>query len=171
MNNDVEVFAHFFKRLGEFPVWKTITGVFIWAVSALYGEFRPAYTAIIVFVIVDWIGALWFAWVDPHTKIESRRMREGVVKLLVYAVALSMGHFCSMISALSALEAYIQGIIATTELISIFEKAKKLTDHYGVRIGLIDLVMRFLHGRREQMENQGEVSPQKSQNGPPLIHG
>lgn len=152
MENEINVFTHFIQRLTEYPVWKTIAGIFIWVMSRLYGDFKPAYMAIIVFVVVDWIGALWFAWVDPNSKIESRRMREGVVKLLVYAVALSMGHFCSMISALSALEAYIQGIIATTELISIFEKAKKLTDHYKVRIPLIDLVMRFLHGRQNQTQ-------------------
>ena len=150
MEKELDVFTHFIQRLTEYPVWKTIAGIFIWVMSRLYGDFKPAYMAIIVFVVADWIGALWFAWVDPHTKIESKRMREGVVKLLVYAAALSIGHFCSMISALSVLEAYIQGIIATTELISIFEKAKKLTDHYGVKIALIDLVMRFLYGRQNQ---------------------
>ena len=171
MENEINVFTHFIQRLTEYPAVKTIAGFFIWVMGALFGDFRPAYMAIIVFVVADWIGALWFAWVDPNSKIESRRMREGVVKLLVYAVALSMGHFCSMISALSALEAYIQGIIATTELISIFEKAKKLTDHYGVKIALIDLVMRFLHGRRDQMETQGEILTHPPRNKPPMIHG
>lgn len=171
MENEINVFTHFLQRLTEYPAWKTLAGIFIWAMSVLYGDFRPAYAAIIAFVVVDWVGALWFAWVDPNSKIESRRMREGVVKLLVYAVALSMGHFCSMISALSALEAYIQGIIATTELISLFEKAKKLTDHYKVKIALIDLAIGFLHGRREQMENQNEVAANTPQNKPPVIHG
>ena len=168
MENEINVFTHFLQKLAEHSVWKTIAGIFIWATGTLFGDFRPAYMAIIVFVIADWIGALWFAWVDPHTKIESRKMREGVAKLLVYAAALSIGHFCSMISALSALEAYIQGIIATTELISIFEKAKKLTDHYHIKIALIDLVMKFLHGRREQMGTQSVHPPQ---NKPPTIHG
>ena len=165
VEKELDVFVHFFQRLTEYPVWKTIAGIFIWVMGALYGDFRPAYMAIIAFIIADWIGALWFAWVDPHTKIESRRMREGVVKLLVYAVALSMGHFCSMISALNALEAYIQGIIATTELISIFEKGKKLTDHYGVRIGLIDLVIGFLHGRREQSQMGQVLKPEAKDDG------
>lgn len=150
MENEINLFTHFIQRLMEYPAVKTIVGIFIWVMGALFGDFRPAYMAIIVFVVVDWIGALWFAWVDPHTKIESRRMRTGVVKLLIYAFALSMGHFCSMISALSALEAYIQGVIATTELISIFEKGKKLADHYKIRVALIDLVIRFLHGRQNQ---------------------
>lgn len=140
------------EKLTENPVLKLIAGFFVWVCTMMFGEFTPAYLAIIVFILVDWISAIWFAWVDPDSSITSVRMRAGVVKLLIYALALSTGHFCSYISALSAFEAYIQGIIGATELTSVFENAKKLADHYKRNYKFLDLIINFLRGHQQGME-------------------
>lgn len=147
-----EVFKHFFEKLTEYPVLKIATGFFIWLCSLLFGEFTPAYSAIIAFVLADWVSALWFAWADPASHISSSRMRSGVVKLFIYAVALSAGHFCSFIPALSALEAYIQGIIGVTELISVCENAQKLATHYKRSYKVLDMITKFLNGKKREME-------------------
>jgi phage-related holin len=147
----IEVFRHFFERLAEYPAIKLVAGFFIWLFSAMYGKFNPVYSAIIAFIIADWLSAIWFAWVDPNSKIESSRMKEGAVKLLIYAVALSAGHFCSFVAVVAPLEAYIQGYILVTELISLCENAKKLADHYRIQIPVLDTVIGFLHGKQKAL--------------------
>lgn len=156
-----ETFKRFLDKLFEFPVIKIMAGIFISLLSNMYGEMKPAYVTIIIFVIADWISALWFAWVDPDSCITSNRMRTGIIKILIYALALSAGHFCSYISALAAFEAYIQGFIVTTELISLFENAKKLDDHYGWKCKFLDVIINFLHGKRREMERSVGLHDQK----------
>jgi phage-related holin len=150
----IDAFIHFFNRIGEYPAIKLLTGIFIWFLSVFYGDFNPAYTAIIAFIVADWVSAIWFARVDPGSKVESSKMKEGIVKLFIYAAALSAGHFCSFIPVVSPLEAYIQGYIGVTELISLCENGKKLADHYHKKIPLIDLITGFLQGRLKKMEEE-----------------
>lgn len=160
----IEVFKHFIDKLTQYPAIKIMTGFFIWlcsCLSGLYGEFTPAYAAIIFFIVADWITAIWFARVDPASKITSARMKEGVVKLVIYAVALAAGHFCSFIPVLSFLQAYIQGYIGVTELISLCENAKKLADHYHRKIKLIDWLTGVLQGQLKNMGKGGMPYDQK----------
>ena len=148
----IEVSKHFFERIIEYPTLKITVGFFIFIASSLFGEFTPAYAAIIAFIVADWISAIWFARVDPNSRITSARMKEGMVKLLIYAFALAAGHFCSFITVLGFLQAYIQGYIGVTELISLCENVKKLADHYGKKNKLLDWITGVLYGKLSEIE-------------------
>ncbi len=146
-----EALRHHLDKLADYPAIKIMAGFFVWLFAFLFGDFSLVYGAIMFFVVADLITALWFAWVDPDSRIQSFRMKEGVAKLFLYSGALSIAHFCSFVPFLATVEFCTQGAVAATELISLVENAQKLCKHYGVESKLLDLLLKILNGKMKEL--------------------
>jgi len=165
-----EVFKHFFEKLTEYPVVKLIAGFAIWLVSVLFGDFRPAYGAVVALVVFDWVTGLYYAWASPTHKIESCRMKKGAVKLLLYGALLAIGHLCSLAEMAKFAQALIEGYIMLTEAISVLENIHKITALHQVEIPLLNKLMGVISGRMENMgggvvgDYRRNKQPAKAQN-------
>lgn len=154
MENEINVFTHFIQRLTEYPVWKTIAGIFIWLISNCYGDFRPAYGAVVAIAVIDWITGLYFAWVDPDTKIESSKLKSGAVKLAIYGVLLSIGHLCSLVKIAAVAQSIIEGYIIITESLSVLENIQKISVLHNLQIPLLENLMMILQGKLKEFGDE-----------------
>lgn len=123
---DKEIFIHFFQRLYEFPVIKTVAGIFLWALRLLYGTvFRPAYGVVMLLWLADTVTGYYHAGANPSIKPESRRMYHGLVKLAIYYGLLFLRHQFSYFEATLFIQSIIETAIILTEGYSVLENCKK----------------------------------------------
>lgn len=154
--NDVEIFIHFFKRLGEFPAWKIIAGIFIWILHALFGEaFLAAYGAIIVLCLIDMITGYYHAWANPAIKPESRRLYHGLVKWAIYGILIILGYQSSRSEFTAFLQGLIDGYIIITEAYSILENIQKIAVLHGAEIPFLNVIMKIVQGKIEGLNKGG----------------
>lgn len=156
-----DVFVHFIGRLTDYPAMKIVAGFIIWLVSAMYGDYRAAYGAVIALVIADWVTGLWFAWADPSSKIQSSRLKSGAVKLLIYGILLLLGHLCSLVELAAFAQALIEGYIFMTEGISVLENLDKIFKLYKWDFPILTKVMAALHGKLKEIEGGNTKDDQK----------
>ncbi len=145
--NDLEIFIHFFKRLGEYPVVKVITGIFLGLFRILFGTFRPVYAAVILLWLLDTATGYYYARTNPSIKPESRKMFHGLVKLLIYLVLLSIGYQCGLVGMLAVVQGMIESFIVLTESYSVLENLQKICLLHKINFPILDQVMKMIQGR------------------------
>jgi hypothetical protein len=153
LNSDFDVIVHFFKRLGEFPAWKIMAGIFLWILHALFGEaFRAAYGAIITLCLFDMITGYYHAWANPTIKPESRRLYHGLVKWAIYGILLIIGYQCSRIEFAAFIQGIIESSIIFTEAYSILENIQKIAVLHGAEIPILSGIMKIIQGKLDHLD-------------------
>lgn len=159
--NDFQVFFHFFKRLGEYPVVKVITGFFLGLLRILFGTFRPVYAAVILLWLLDTATGYYYARANPVIKPESRKMFHGLVKLLIYLVLLSIGYQCGLIGLLAVVQGMIESFIVLTESYSVLENIQKICGLHHIKFPILDQVMQLIQGRLANSNPLSAPAPRK----------
>ena len=145
--NDLQIFFHFFKRLGEYPVVKVIIGIFLGLLRILFGAFRPVYGAVMLLWLLDTATGFYYARANPAIKPESRRMFHGLVKLLIYLILLSIGYQCGLVGLLAVVQGMIESFIVLTESYSVLENVQKICILHNINFPILDQVMKMIQGR------------------------
>lgn len=178
MEKELDVFIHFFQRLGEYPAVKITCGIFVWLIKFLFGTvFRPAYGIVGFLWVIDTITGYYYAWANPAIRPESRRMYHGLVKISIYYFLMMIGYQLarSGYEMIIMIQTTIEMAIMLTEGKSILENFKKIEDLKGWNIPLIDLLLNLFEGKIGQVLQSVDVqqSPRfnNSNHNRPQIHG
>ncbi len=146
--NDLQVFEHFFRRLGEFPAWKILAGIFVGIIQVLFGaDLRPVYVAVGILWLTDTATGYYYARANPEIKPESRRMYHGLVKLSIYSILLIIGYQCSKTGGLIVVQGMIESFIILTESYSVLENIQKICVLHNINFPILDQVMQIIQGR------------------------
>ena len=157
MENDIDVFKHFFQKLFEYPAIKILAGFFVWFWQALFGTvFRPAYGIVGLMWLIDTMTGYYHAWVNPTIRPDSRRMYHGLVKVSIYYFLLMLGYQMSRpgFEAIIAVQTLFEVAIMATEGKSIFENLKKIGTLKKWRpelMAIIDWVLAIFEGKLSEI--------------------
>lgn len=162
--NDLQLFLHFFKRLGEFPVVKLIAGIFFGLLRILFGTFRPVYGAVILLWLADTATGFYYARANPAMKPESRRMYHGLVKLLIYLCLLSVGYQCGTVGLLAVVQGMIESFIVLTESYSVLENVQKICTLHNIDFPVLNQIMKIIQGRLVNANPVPAPVPEKETN-------
>ena len=151
--SDLQVAGHFFQRLWETPWIKALGVVCAWFYHFMFGEYRPAFEAVLVLWMLDWISGTVAAWLSPKDHVRSRRWWHSLVKLSIYLGLLCVGHQLTRVSILfvgTFLQGLLEGSIIATEALSVLENADRLGRIYGVEIPAVSPLIKFIRGRQSK---------------------
>lgn len=157
--NDLEVFVHFFKRLGAHPAVKVIFGFFLGLIRLLFGAFRPVYGAVMLLWLFDTATGFYYARANPAMKPESRKMYHGLVKLLIYICLLSVGYQCGTVGLLAVVQGMIESFVVLTESYSNLENVQKICQLHNINFPILAQVMQVIQGRLSQNQISSLTSP------------
>jgi hypothetical protein len=152
MKEDIDVFIHFFQRLGEFPAIKIVAGLLIGMIRMMYGPMvRPAYCSVMMLWLADTATGYYYAWANPAIVPESRRLYHGLVKLCVYYFLLFLGYQCGQIILTAFLQGIIEGAIMLTEGYSILENIDSICVLKGIDIPILKAIIGKIKGKADEL--------------------
>jgi hypothetical protein len=152
MKEDIDVFIHFFQRLGEFPAIKIVAGFLIGMIRMMYGPMvRPAYCTVMMLWLADTATGYYYAWANPAIVPESRRLYHGLVKLCVYYFLLFLGYQCGQIILTAFLQGIIEGAIMLTEGYSILENIDSICALKGIDVPILKSIIGKIKGKADEL--------------------
>lgn len=152
--NELQVFREFFEKLIDNPVIKIPAGFFLYVLRFLFGPvFRAAYGAVAVLFIVDFATGYGYAWMNPEISPSSRKMFHGLIKLLIYAGLLFVGHQVSVVQFGALLQSTFEMMIVLTEAKSVLENLQKIAKFKNVEIPLLDMLIALVQGKIDKGGN------------------
>lgn len=109
-------------------MYAKITKIFFFIIS----YFAPISTIIhvmLVFIFFDFVSGVWASCKNKE-KIESKRMRKTITKIIWYIVAIFMAHMMEVTFSLQFLHLaqIVGGFICMVEIKSVFENITKITN-------------------------------------------
>jgi len=153
MSRDIfEYIRETVEHLIELPYTKMFFGGFMVCLQFLFGEMRPAVSAIVVLFCLDFITG--FAYAIMKHDVSSERLLRGAVKLLIYGNLLIISHqltFSGTLLSVSILvTSIIEGYILLTESISITENLNRVALHYKIDLPFLTYIIKVLKTKRDR---------------------
>ena len=165
MEKDWDVFIHFLQKLIENPAVKIIAGIFIGLIRLLFGSvFRPAYGAVFALWLFDTATGYYHARSNPEIIPESRKMRAGLTKLLIYYGLMLLGYQIAQCGydAAVMIQTVIELAIQITEGKSCLENLRKIGTlkkwPEGI-MALINQLLKVFEGKYNEAINVGAIEP------------
>lgn len=151
---ELQVFKDFVEKLLDNPVIKIPAGFFLYVLRFLFGSvFRAAYGAVAVLFIADFVTGYSYAWMNPEISPDSRKMFHGLIKLLIYAGLLFVGHQVSVVQFGALLQSTFEMMIVLTEAKSVLENLQKIAKFKNVEIPLLDMLIALVQGKIDKGGN------------------
>lgn len=154
LRDNIDNITDLLVKLVHSPGWKVAGASFLALLQTLFGDFRPALSAVIILCVTDFI--LGFGFATVRHEWSSNRLLRGAIKWAIYANLLLVGAQIAKINILGAafigqaVAGLIDGYVVLTEAISVLEKVDKWAHLAGVKLIFLNRLIRYLKAARDR---------------------
>ena len=92
MNEIVDFFYSLIPCRME-AIWGTITGVLGTMLTFLFGTWNDAFSALAMFILIDYVTGVMSAYLRPRAKLSSKRGIKGIIKKLALITFVVFAHW------------------------------------------------------------------------------